>query len=198
MSMFKAKINPKRVIIEHFDSLINSVDVHTEEQLQEYSSTDLLNVEDRLDCFRPPQFKKEFLKCKELEIYRNPYRQWSRATDTPKPNMPLEYVLGSTLVCDYLNACRNHLIEKLTEAQNEFLKHLETIKDQLDPDEESEERVRETLFAKRYPILIQFDEYDETFEGKQKTFYRGNPSPFRLYLIELDFYILESDMEHLR
>lgn len=42
-------VNLKKIIIEHFDELINQIDIHTEEQLEKYSSTDTVQVPNEPD-----------------------------------------------------------------------------------------------------------------------------------------------------
>ena len=45
--MNKSKINPKLLVSEYFDALINRVDIHTEEQLEKYSNEDTMENPDK-------------------------------------------------------------------------------------------------------------------------------------------------------
>lgn len=57
--MNESKVNPKKLVIDYIDSLKNKVDINTEEQLQKFSSSDVLEV------------KSEF-----SEIHGNRRRKW--------------------------------------------------------------------------------------------------------------------------
>lgn len=57
-------INLNRLVIEHFDSLINRIDIHTEEQLKKYSSADILGKSVG-NPNGPVDFKKEKIEIGE-------------------------------------------------------------------------------------------------------------------------------------
>ena len=59
-------MNPKLVISEYFDSLINLIDIHTEEELEKSNETDLI-VNDtpftyQLECETNKKFDLTFFK----------------------------------------------------------------------------------------------------------------------------------------
>lgn len=46
-----AKLNPKRVISEYFDSFINRIDIHTQEQLAKFSFVnEIISTSDHSKC----------------------------------------------------------------------------------------------------------------------------------------------------
>lgn len=137
------KVNPKRIVLRHFDSLINRIDIHTEEQLEKFRKSELLgnplsfyykpDTDQRADeeknetyCVDPsedPTFGVEF----STDPYAPWYKYDHHASRWITPN--------SIRVRDYLNATRDELIDKLHMAQSEILKRYETIKNNLECDE---------------------------------------------------------------
>ena len=142
--MTDSKLNPKLLISEYFDALINRVDIHIEEQLEEYSNQE--TMEDPEDT-----------------------------NDEPK----------RVLVWDYLNETREKMIKKISEAQVDALKKLETIRN---VNHEKAEEIYEKVFADRFHFIIQIN-YDIT-----SNYYRPIVKKESLFLFETDFYIDHTQM----
>lgn len=131
--------NIKRLLVEYFEALINRVDIHTEEQLEKFSSTDTTDI---------------------------PYKETFTITTKKDIN-----------VHSYLNATRDGMIKKLNEAQIEALKHLEMVKNEIVLDDKTtgnddpsstkkDEMALGKLLAKRFPIIIQIDDFGNDYLNK--------------------------------
>ena len=179
--MTQSRVNPKKLIIEHYDGLINRVDIHIEEQLGKYTNTDVLQEQPKLiDYFnysRDHQYKRSY----KFEIPES-----------------TRYVPGTTLVWDYLNATRDELIKILEKGQEEALKHLETIKTDLNLDEECDdlnektEKVMEKLFAKSFPVVFHMNKCSKLYEYPWSS--HRNKAVIQFHLVDIGFYISEQEI----
>ena len=91
------------------------------------------------------------------------------------------------LVSDYLNAKRDEMIARLREAQDEALRQLEIIRNN---SKLAQDNVDESILRKMFSRIIRmpFILYiEETTIGKEKKL--NNPSPFKMYLIQIEFNI---------
>lgn len=200
--MTKLEVNLKRLVIEHFDSLINRVDIHTEEQLEKYSSADILGKSVG-NPNGPVVFKKE--KIERGEDSKSVLAIPNEPTD-PSLSMCDEDIIEiegpkPTLAWDYLNTTRTQMIKKLTEIRDDALKQIETLKNKMDSVSHDEDitKIQDKMFQKfiekRFPLLIQINATKNRYGGNIQ---KKNTLPFKLFLIELDFYINDSDMLVLR
>lgn len=81
------------------------------------------------------------------------------------------------------------MIELLKEPEKETINNYETIRSVLkDADYHSDSTIKENVFAKRFLFIVQVNSIkliDERAENK---------SPFKLYLVDLDFYMTEQEI----
>lgn len=207
-------VNPKRIVLRHFDSLINRIDIHTEEQLEKFRKSKLLgnplSFYYKPDTDQRPDEEKNETYCVDpsenstfgVEFCTDPYAPWYKydqhASRWITPN--------SIRVRDYLNATRDELIEKLRIAQSEILKRYETIKNNLefdecdDPNDECDdnqtiEAVKSKIFSDLFVGLFRIDIVQTSWQdyGCVK-----NPLPFKMFLLILDFYLKPDEQYLLR
>lgn len=89
---------------------------------------------------------------------------------------------------DFLNETRDKMLAKVNEAQGAAFKRYEQIKDQIKisidgikSQEDREEEIKRKVFANKFIFLIRVDKIHENS--------LDNRSPFKLYLVELDYYM---------
>lgn len=188
------KINPKLVVSEYYDSLINRIDIHTEEQLAKFSDSDVVENAKTTKT--------------ETTAHVNDNEDDETSTQKQKPNYKYEceptirVVPGETRVCEYLNGVREELMKHLKEAQTEAFKLLDMIKndhpnakEKSDDMSASTESVLRRSLPNRYPFIIQINEFVNESRDRVKLL---NSSPFKLCLIEMDFFVSQEDMLYLR
>lgn len=176
-------MNPKLVISSYFDSLINIIDIYTEEELEKNKETDFVAID------KPFEFDKD------LKFYFNKY-DFSHQPSNDLPH-------GSVRVKDYLNETREKLIAVVNLALGESLKRCEEIKDELikigkdgrKTNEEREEEVKRKVFANKFLGLVRIDRIDELSRMPKKINIQW---PFKLYLVELDYFMDQSEQLLLR
>lgn len=189
--MAKQKLSPKILVIEYFESLVNRIDIHTEEQLNKYSPKDLLDyqpTENIGSTNNHQQYSSPSLYEFDLvESARNPYEN---SYNYNKIQASTKFIPKRTQVCDYLNGVRDEMIEHLKEAEKETIKNYEAIRSVLkDADFHSDSIIKENVFAKRFLFIVQVDNIKLADGNKAE-----NKSPFKLYLVDLDFYMTEQEM----
>lgn len=168
-------LTAKKVITTYFDSLTNRIDFYTEQQLLKYSDTDVVVVND--------------LSTMTGKTYKSVVS--GESSDCNKQQKRLE----ETQVRDYLNTTREEMIKMLSQTQSDVFEQLELVKDKLKSKKIG--KICANVFAKRFPILVQVNSYQEDFSINKRP--EGlNSSPFKLYLVVLDFYINQSDIHFLR
>lgn len=183
----------KLIILNYYDSLVNRVDVYTEEQLEIYTNehlieikdikkeeegenenfdlntaTDLLSKETKQKIFSPNQVKEKPISDYAVKI------NWSQ-------NLPFE--MGAQ---DYLNFMRDELINQIEKAKKETLEYYETIKDELKQNEmiSDENELKKKLFEKKSAFLFSRP--------------HSNLNPFTLYLVIFNFYFDDHQEELLK
>lgn len=222
------QLNPKRIIMDYYDSLVRRVDINTEVRLEQYTD------EDRLDQVRYSMLAKRKWSSSEDETFglrwrfkeledmygerssRDPY---SSEYDFEPESNSRRFIPGTTTMQDYLNAIRDELIGELRKAEAENLSYYEsTIKNEIqqlineeekkiemdDPNTKSEqierlvELVKEKLFASKYCFLVEIK--DELLKAhKQDGFkFASNSTAFGMYLCVCDFYLEKYFPEVLR
>lgn len=189
--MAKQKISPKILVIEYFESLVNRIDIHIEEQLNKYSSKDLLDYQPT-EYIGPANYYQQYssqplYEFDLVESARNPYENSYNYNRIPVSN---KFIPKRTQVCDYLNRVRDEMIEHLKEAEKETIKNYEAIRSVLkDADFYSDSIIKENVFDKRFLFIVQVDNI-KLVDGIRAE----NKSPFKLYLVDLDFYMSEHEM----
>ena len=169
-----ARFSPKIEIINHFDNLINRIDIDIDSSLEKFNNQQLIR-----DLFTSSEndrwkFRKsyDFLN---VEIY-----------NSSKQN--LDSWPESMKVVDYLKQIRMKTIEELKKAQEEKLEsyklNSERFKSELNKEKNIEE-LRSQLFAEKFYFQIHF------FQTKKRLW------AFSLFTFATDFYMSPSDINTL-
>lgn len=198
------RINPKKLIADYIDSLINRVDIYTEEMLAEYSETDMLQFKNRnmpFNGYKVP-FKND--STFDRKLYENPYYGELNMEIKSKNQFDES---GLIRVWDYLNSTRDKMIKRLNEVLEETFRQVESLKNDIELNGwwkngvEATPQVIERLFSKKFPFLIEINGFSAKIK-KKKTCLNLNtnnhPFMFSLYLVELDFFITDEDVNFLR
>ena len=107
--------SPKIEIINHFDSLINRVDIDIEEAIGKYSEEQVLS---ELKCF-----EIEKRNVKSLERFSLDYFDSTESEKDIQYRETVDEWPESMKVIDYLNRIREKTIDELTKAQQDTLSH---------------------------------------------------------------------------
>ena len=188
--------NSKIEIINHFDNLINQVDIDTEESLEKYNEEQVIGD---LKCYKSFKKKEEYKNLFEMsELPLN--KSYEIELPWLKQEKKLEKMLlkdqtnenpddlefnkiyktvdlwsEETKVVDYLNQVRMRTIEELREAQKEALENYKS---------QSEDSKRE-LFPEKFYFQVR---YTQT---------QPEEWIFKLFTFVTDFYIFPDDISFL-
>lgn len=198
------KLNPKLIISKYFDSLIQHVDILTEEQLQIYSDSASLTIPANVE-----QQTLNYFKCKtntgELShdelSFENIDDLWKDGHEPNWNSLFMENfnernVLSNVCipendvkinVRDYLNRARDEILAELGKGQEEAFKRYEMIKNDLKNDIDDEDNLMARLFADKFYILVEFEKSCST-----------EIRPKSKHLLILDFYLNKKDQEFFR
>lgn len=173
MEKFK---NPKLLITDHYDSIIQQVDIYTEELLAKYTENDLLPKEE-VNSFDKHKKTSPY----NIDGYKDPYE--SKYEYDMSKLCRIDVTPGITRFRDYLELIRSKSIEELKMAEKETLDNYELNKHLYKYDRETltSERVEEmkrNLFKDKFCFVI----------GSKR----------RLFTIITDFYLNEEDLAYLR
>ena len=214
-----SKCNPQLFIIDFFNSLINQIDIYTEEKLEKLGSDDLISPsslstsEVNKNVKSGDRYIQEFKVPKFNEIQEpaiiDPYTQFSY--DEKIASRPLLFNPESSPIksIDYFNRIREELIQELEKMQKECLDNYnQSRKQETNLDwlkDISEEDLKKKLFAKKSCFILNFDSSWIPQKSSQSSFYHfskyniydnNNTSPYGVYLFVFDFYI-EVDLTYL-
>ena len=170
-----AKLSPKIVVINHFDNLINRVDIDIEECIRKYNEEKILG---ELNCF-PIQHRNP-LRYYSFEIG---YFDSNESSQSNKSESVIEWS-ESTKVIDYLNQVRQRTIDELRKAQEDSLEYLKSKSCDLNHIKESKdvEEMKSRLFAEKF--------YFQVFINRKSWV-------FNSYTIVTDFYLNPSEISFL-
>lgn len=195
--------NPKFLILNYYDSLVNQIDIYTEEELDRTASDDRLDfnrtipnesiLKTNFEQNKPDYFMKNYEN--EIETQFTDY-SYEEISDHEIIHSEPTISSDDLSVRDYLNSVRQTMLLELSSSQIENLKHYEKCKSDLNKDF-GQEKVREHVFESRFCFIIQFDHVLIGNENQQSN-YVDNPSPFKLYLFLVDFYMTTKELELLR
>ena len=168
-----SKFIPKVEIINYFDSLINKVDIHFEECLENYNQDQVIGD---LECFKKlfkhyttkdrlssPSIHVKFHDSFELAQKRD--NEWSE----------------STKVVDYLNQERLRTIEQLRKGLEESLEYYKENLSQCDF--ESFDEMKSQLFKDKFYFQVSYQKPSSIISWI-----------FNLYTIVTDFYLSQTDI----
>ena len=172
-------------IIEHFDSLINRVDIDIEESVRKYSDEIVLS---QLKCFQIEQ-----RNIKSLERFS------FKCFDSTESEKPIQYQTvdqwsESMKVIDYLNRIRERTISELRKAQEETLSqyklnssHFKSNYQQL-IDEKNTDEIRSEVFNGTFFFQVLYKPDDPKY---------AEPWIFSLFTFNIDFYMSPTDINFL-
>ena len=187
-------MNPKLIISNFFDSLVNLIDIYTEEQL------DKLNKKTAQMIFPIEEYSKkkpiikpweeEFIKNYEINYFQDPYSTEYDFSQKPSRKIPH----GSVKVNDFLNQTRDELLAEVNSAQVEAFKRCDELRDQLrliskdetKTQEEREEDIKRKVFANEFIGLVHIDQIFGISSEK-------NFLAFKLNLVKLDYYMSQDE-----
>lgn len=169
------RFSPKIEILNHFDSLVNRVDIEFEECLAKYNEQQILGDQERIRDERtfkfPLCFHLCFLTSPSLSLKKN-NEVW------PK----------STKVVDYLNQIRTRTVDELKEAQKDSIDYFNSVsfklRNQLIEGKKLDE-IKCQMFGERFYFQVIYKPNNEEQEENWI---------FNLYTIVTDFYMSPVDI----
>lgn len=202
--------NPKLMIIDYYDSLIQQVDIHTEEQLSKYTENSVVGEiekhsyeiyqfmkilpffhSDNSDLYDTDNDQLEYLHSQaEFDFEISGANINKLAFSDPYAKLAnYTYLEGkheppllSTNVHQFLNKMRDELLGELKRGQEEALKHYDKIKNEIKVDKLDEE-----IDRNRSSRLFENEYMFLILDGKSE--HQKGCLPFKMYLIVLDFYV---------
>ena len=164
--------SPKIEIINHFDNLINRIDIDIDSSLENYNDKQLLG---------------EIVKSSENK------RRDSRSSDFnvtffDSSNQNLNSWPETTKVVDYLKQIRIKTVEELKKAQEEIIEYYKLNSDRFKSELTNEtniEEIKSVLFAEKFYFQVNFKQPE----------YRL--SPFNVFTFATDFYLSQSYIDSL-
>ena len=175
-----AKFSPKIEIMNHFDKLINKIDIDIDSCLDNYNDEKLLrelliSTETNREKF---QYQYNNLKVAFYDTFNNSKNQYQSLDSLP----------NTTKVIDYLKQIRMATIEKLRNAQEETLEYYKLnssrFKSEL-KDEKNIDELRSELFGEKYYFQINFK------QSKRQLW------PINIFTFITDFYMSPSNIDTL-
>ena len=168
------RISPKIEIINHFDNLINRIDIDIDSSLEKYNDqqliSEILKSSEDNRCFFwniSNNFSVEFFD--KIDSYNRNPDSWSE----------------SSKVVDYLKQIRLKTIEELKKAQEETLESYNLNSERFKSERTNGKNVEEMkseLFAEKFYFQVNFDQTDITLW------------PFNVFTFVTDFYMSQSDI----
>ena len=181
-------VNHKLAIIDYYDSLIQQVDIYTEEKLKIYSNEHLVEIKEEIN---EREDSKEFDLETETDLLSEETDKKVFSPDTVKAKPLSDFAIKinwcqqrpfEMKAQDYLNIIRDAMIKQIEIIKIETLDYYEAIKDGLDDEEKlTDEELKKKLFAKRSAFLFSRP--------------HSNLNPFTLYLVISDFYLNELQLK---
>ena len=171
------KLSPKIEIINHFDNLINRLDIDIDDSLEKCDNKQLLD-----DLVRSSETNRKYFRTRfdhfNLEFFE-------RYNSSSKHESPLDL---STKVVDYLRQVRTKTIDELRKAHNETLKYYSDNSTRFKSEQTNEKTIDELkseLYAEKYYFQVHL-----TQETKRLWY-------FSLFTFVTDFYMSPSDITSL-
>ena len=173
-----SRLSPKIEIINHFDNLINRIDIDIDDCFQRYN--DEKDLEELL--------KSSENNRKNFQSVHYSLRLFGTFNTSKHQNQTLDLWAESTKVIDYLKQVRMKTIEELRKAQEETLEYYKLNSSQF-KDELSEEKnldeLKSELFAEKFYFQVHFKQSEKRCWA------------FTIFTFVTDFYISPSDIDSL-
>ena len=167
------RFSPKIEIINHFDNLINRIDIDIDSSLEKYNEVQ--------------QLLSEILKSSEkdrLDFKDRYFDMGVKFSETiESSNQNLESWTESTKLVDYLKQIRMQTIRKLKNAQEETLEYYKLNSERFKSEQTKEKNIEELrceLFAEKFYFQVNFNQSENKFW------------PFNVFTFVTDFYISQS------
>jgi hypothetical protein len=191
-----ANISPKIEIINHFDELINRIDIDIEESIEKYKDQSLGM---KLKFFRM-QGRNHIIhqrKYYESKIKYFDCNESSSQTNSSQSETVIEWS-ESTKVVDYLTQVRQKTIAELRKAEEESLEYLKSESCNLKHLKESKdvEEMKSRLFADKFYFQVHFHVLHPSLFTKPKEIIELSWI-FHLFTIVVDFYMSQSEIKFL-
>ena len=173
------KFSPKIEIINHFDNLINRIDIDIDDCLQKYNDENIL---------------EELLKSSEnnrknFESVHFDVKLFSTFSTSKHENQTLDLWPESIKVIDYLKQIRMKTIDELKTAQEDTLEYYKLnysqFKDELISEEKSLDELKSELFDEKFYFQVHFKQSEKRLW------------PFNVFTFVTDFYMSPSDIDSL-
>ena len=170
-----SRFSPKIEIINHFDNLINKVDIDIDHRLENYNGEQtlrelLISTETYRSGFK---YFNDF-KVRFPDTFNIKYNQYESLDSWTK----------STKVVDYLNKIRMTTIEELRKTQEDTLEYYKLnssrFKSELNDEEKNIDELRSELFAEKFYFQVNF---------------RYNLWALNVFNFVTDFYMSSSDID---
>ena len=166
-------LSPKKEIIDHFDSLINRVDIDIDECLKKYNQEQVLSKLNRFD-----------VKKRNVRGQNNIYLNWHSDIDIQYETV--DEWPESIKVVEYLNRIRMRTIEELRKSQNETLDYYKQNSSQFKLN--SIDEIRSELFKDKFHFQVLYKPENRKY---------SNSWVFNLFTFVTDFYLSSTDINFL-
>ena len=165
------KLNPKIEIINHFDNLINRIDIDIENSIEKYDDKQLLckilkSSEKNRKDFRNISFSFNVKFFYKIDSTKQNLNSWPE----------------SIKVVDYLNQIRIRTIEELKKAQEETIEYYKLNSERF---KTNEKNMKSELFAEKFYFQVNF----------KQPYYKL--WPFNVFTFVTDFYLSHSYIDSL-
>ena len=166
-------------IIDHFDCLINRIDIDIEECLEKYNQEQVIS---KFKCF---DVRQRSVKGQDT-IYLNCWNSiWlsKRFLKKDIQNETVDEWAESIKVVDYLNRIRMRTIEELRKAQEEALEYYKQNLSQFklnSHSDQSMDEIRSEVFKEKFHFQVLYKPQDAEY---------AEPWIFNLYTFVTDFYM---------
>lgn len=198
--------NPKIIIGQHYEELVNSINIYIENLLLKYKENEIIGelaffkstVKDLANrySFAPDQSSLEwnFDNLEENSQVQNANLASERNNEPSENNVLLKSIKEIepfTKVHDYLKKCRDELIDKLNEAERMHLEFYATLEPNLNMKKMSNEQISEIVFEKNFYFILDLNEIDsilKNYNNSSSVFKSENYLP-NFTLLSLDSYL---------
>ena len=171
------RFSPKIEIINHFDNLINRIDIDIDSSLEKFNEQQLISEILRSSEYNRSDFKNRSVGF-TVEFFFN--------IDSSKQN--LNPWSETTNVVDYLNQVRIETIEELKKAQEDTLGHYKLNSARFKSEQANEkgiDKLRSELFAEKFYFQVHLNQSKKRFLA------------FNVFTFITDFYISASNIDSL-
>ena len=182
------RFNSKIEIINHFDDLINRVDIDIEESVGKCTEEQELS---QLKCFEIGQRNVKSLKRFSLKCFDSEDESEDESEKESKKPIRFETVdqwPESMKVIDYLNQIRENTINELRKAQKDTLSHYKLNSSHFKSNDDhiiDEKKMNEMELNEKYFFQVLYKPDDPKY---------AEPSIFNLYTFVTNFYMSPSDI----